>query len=200
MILQTLQKQKIKASFFFTGRYYNNPNFANSIKKIKKNGHYLGAHSNDHLLYAAWEKRDSLLLSQVQFNEDLQKNYEAMKKFGIIKKDALYFLPPFEWYNDTIASWTHQQGLQLINYSPGTISHADYTWPELKNYKSSEDILASIRKYATNSKQGLNGFILLIHIGVDPKRTDKLYNYLPQLIQWLQQKGYHAKRVDELLK
>jgi len=60
--------------------------------------------------------------------------------------------------------------------------------------------LASIRKYATNSKQGLNGFILLIHIGVDPKRTDKLYNYLPQLIQWLQQKGYHAKRVDELLK
>lgn len=151
-------------------------------------------------MYAAWEKRDSLLLSQVQFNEDLQKNYAAMKKFGIIKKDALYFLPPFEWYNDTIASWTHQQGLQLINYSPGTISHADYTWPELKNYKSSEDILASIRKYATNSKQGLNGFILLIHIGVDPKRTDKLYNYLPQLIQWLQQKGYHAKRVDELLK
>ncbi|RYF88789.1 MAG: polysaccharide deacetylase family protein [Chitinophagaceae bacterium] len=199
-ILQTLQQEKIKASFFFTGRFYNNAAFASSIKKIKNNGHYLGAHSNDHLLYAPWHKRDSLLIDQKIFNDDLLKNYAAMKKYGIQKKDAGYFLPPYEWYNDSIAAWTKQLGLQLINYSPGTISHADYTWPELKNYRSSETILASIKNYEAKTAKGLNGFILLLHIGTDPKRTDKFYDQLPQLIQWLKLKGYQLERMDELLK
>lgn len=199
-ILQTLQQQKIKASFFFTGRFYSNSSFATAIKKIKSSGHYLGAHSNDHLLYAAWEKRDSLLVSQQQFNDDLQQNYVAMKKFGVVKKNAPFFLPPYEWYNDSIAYWTKQLGLQLINYSPGTISHADYTWPELKNYRSSETITNSIKTYEAKSSNGLNGFILLLHIGTDPRRKDKLSHQLPQLIEWLKLAGYEMERIDELLK
>lgn len=195
-----MKKEKVKASFFFTGRFYNSKNFTNTIQDLNTNGHYLGAHSNDHLLYAPWEKRDSLLVTRQQFNEDLAANYAAMKKYGITKKDAPYFLPPYEWYNDTIASWTKQWGLQLINYSPGTISAADYTWPGLKNYRSSESILQSIKKYETSSAKGLNGFILLLHIGTDPKRTDKFYDQLPQLIQWLKAKDYQMVRVDDLLR
>ena len=195
-----MQQENIKASFFFTGRFYKNKAFAAAIKKLKSAGHYLGAHSNDHLLYAPWEKRDSLLVSQTVFNKDLQANYAAMKNFGIAKKDALFFLPPYEWYNDSIAAWTKQLGLQLINYSPGTISHADYTWPELKNYRSSETIMNSIKSYEGKTAKGLNGFILLSHIGTDPKRIDKFYDQLPQLIQWLKEEGYTMKRVDELLK
>ena len=169
------------------------------VKKLRNNGHYLGAHSNDHLLYAPWGKRDSLLVSQEVFNKDLEKNYAAMRKFGIRKKDALFFLPPYEWYNDSIASWTKQQQLQLINYSPGTISHADYTWPELKNYRSSETIMQSIKTYEGRSSKGLNGFILLLHIGTDPRRKDKFYSNLPQLLEWLKSRGYGMKRIDELL-
>ena len=115
-------------------------------------------------------------------------------------KDALFFLPPYEWYNDTIAGWTKQAGLQLINYSPGTISAADYTWPGLKNYRNSEAILSSIKNYEAKSSNGLNGFILLLHIGTDPKRTDKFYEQLPLLIGWLKQQGYQLKRIDDLLK
>ena len=163
-IIQTLAKENIKAAFFFTGRFYNNTAFASSIKQLKKQGHYLGAHSNDHLLYAPWEKRDSLLVSQKTFSDDLGKNYAAMKKYGIEKKEALFFLPPYEWYNDSIAAWTTQLGLQLINYSPGTISHADYTWPELKNYRSSATIFSSIENYEAKSSKGLNGFMLLLMI------------------------------------
>ena len=123
-----------------------------------------------------------------------------MKTFGIQKNEAHYFLPPYEWYNDSIANWTKQFGLQLINYSPGTISAADYTYPELKNYRSSETIMASIKKYEASSSKGLNGFILIMHIGTDPRRTDKFYHQLPELLQWLKVKGYKLKRVDELLK
>lgn len=198
-IRRALQKQHVKASFFFTGRFYEDPVFKPFIKQLKKDGHYLGGHSYDHLLYASWQKRDSLLISQQVFNSDLQKNYEAMEKYGIRKKDALYFLPPFEWFNDSISSWTKQQGLQLINYSAGTISHADYTWPGLKNYRSSLQIIQSIQQYERAHQQGLNGFILLLHIGTDPRRTDKLYSQLPALIQWLRQRGYSLERIDQLL-
>ena len=198
-ISKTLQQQKTKASFFFTGRFYNTPAFTAAIKKLQSNGHYLGPHSNDHLLYAPWENRDSLLINQQTFNEDLLRNYAAMKKYGIAKKDAPFFLPPYEWYNDTIASWTKQRALQLINYSPGTISAADYTWPQLKNYRSSAEIMKSIKKYESSSAKGLNGFILLLHIGTDPKRKDKFYDQLPALLTWLKQKGYKLERIDELL-
>lgn len=123
-----------------------------------------------------------------------------MKRFGVDKKDATFFLPPYEWYNDSIAAWTRQLGLQLINYSPGTISHADYTWPALKNYRSSETILTSIKTYAEKHPVGLNGFILLMHIGTDPRRRDKFYHHLPELIRWLKAKGYGFETIDLLLK
>jgi endoglucanase len=198
-IAQTLKKENIKASFFFTGRFYRNPSFKSMIKMLQKDGHYLGAHSNDHLLYADWTKRDSTLISQHVFAHDLLENYGAMKSFGISKKDAPYFLPPYEWYNDTVAAWTKNLNLQLINYTPGTLSHADYTTPDAKNYRSTKDIIASIKGFENVAPNGLNGFILLMHVGTDAKRTDKLYLRLPQLIQWLKQKGYQPVRITDLL-
>jgi hypothetical protein len=53
--------------------------------------------------------------------------------------------------------------------------------------------------YEQSSPSGLNGFILLIHIGTAPNRTDKFYHRLDELIIWLKEKGYDLKRIDELL-
>lgn len=166
---------------------------------MKKDGHYLGAHSNDHLLYCDWSKRDSLLVTQDQFNNDLLKNYEAMRALGIKKKDAPYFLPPYEWYNDTISSWTRQLGFQLINFTPGTISHADYTTPAMKNYRSTEVIMRSIMDFEQKRPAGLNGFILLMHIGAGPERTDKFYNKLGELIIYLKKEGYQIESLPRIL-
>jgi peptidoglycan/xylan/chitin deacetylase (PgdA/CDA1 family) len=197
-IAQTLQQQKIKASFFFTGRFYRNKDFAATIKQLKNNGNYLGAHSNEHLLYCDWVKRDSLLVTEQQFKNDLLRNYEAMKGYGIEKHKAAYFLPPYEWYNDSISVWTKDLGLQLINYTPGTKSTADYTTPDMKNYRGSEEIYNSIIQYEQSAN--LNGFILLVHIGTDPRRTDKFYHRLPELIKDLKAKGYQFQTVNQLLK
>jgi peptidoglycan/xylan/chitin deacetylase (PgdA/CDA1 family) len=109
-------------------------------------------------------------------------------------------LPPYEWYNDTIAAWTKELGLQLINFTPGTRSTADYTTPEMKNYQSSEAIYNSIINYEQSKPSGLNGFLLLLHIGTDPKRTDKFYKCLPELIKYLKARGYQFQTVEQLLK
>lgn len=200
-IAKTLKESKTRASFFFTGRFYNNPAFKPVIKSLVGQGHYMGAHSDQHLLYNDWTKRDSLLVTKTQFTTDLTANYKAMQKFGIKKENAPFFLPPFEWYNQTIANWTGEMGLKLINFTPGTRSAADYTFPEMgASYRSSEEIYRSIFDYAKKDANGLNGFILLLHVGTDPKRTDKFYDRLPQLIKQLQNEGYMLVGVDELLK
>ncbi|HKZ66187.1 MAG TPA: polysaccharide deacetylase family protein [Chitinophagaceae bacterium] len=198
-IAETLRHEKIKASFFLTGRFNRNVGFKSIIERLKKDGHYLGAHSNEHLLYCDWQKRDSLLVTEQQFKMDLADNYAEMTKYGITKNQAAYFLPPYEWYNDTISAWTKKFGLKLINFTPGTKSTADYTTPDMKNYRSSEEIYSSIINYEQLKPNGLNGFILLIHMGTDPKRTDKFYHKLPQLMKYLKTKGYQFQTVNQLL-
>jgi peptidoglycan/xylan/chitin deacetylase (PgdA/CDA1 family) len=152
------------------------------------------------LLYCDWNKRDSLLVTQKEFTNDLLLNLDVMYGHGVNTIKLKYFLPPYEWYNDSIADWTNQLGLQLINYTPGTLSHADYTTSKDKNYRNSETIYNSIINYEKSKPNGLNGFILLMHIGAGPDRNDKFYTRLPQLIKYLRQKGYQFQTVDQLLK
>lgn len=190
-IRNTLKKHNVPAHFFFTGDFYRNRNNENLIKELKNDGHYLGAHSDKHLLYVSWENRDSLLVSKDEFLEDLQNNYKEMAKFGIAKKDAMLFMPPYEWYNETISRWISEQGLTPINFTPGTLSNADYTTPGMgSRYLSSEDIFRNILVYESESKTGLNGFILLLHLGVHPNRKDKFYDLLNRLISELRSRGY----------
>ena len=199
-IATTLQQQNIHGSFFLTGNFYRNPKLKPIIKKLKKDGNYLGSHSDKHLLYCDWIKRDSLLVTHQQFTADLQRAYNELKKWNIGKKDAHYFLPPYEWYNDSIANWTKEMDLQLVDFSPGTRSNADYTYPEMRNkYVSSDVIMNSILQYEQQSTNGLNGFILLVHIGTDPRRTDKFYDHLPVLIQELKKRGYEFVMINKLL-
>ena len=198
-ISSTLAAQNVKASFFFTGKFYRNPDFGTLIQTLLKNGHYLGAHSDQHLLYCDWENRDSLLVTQKQFQKDLEDNYFTMSTFGISREDAPYFLPPYEWYNDSISKWTSQMDLQLLNLSYGTLSHADYTVPGTRGYRSSQEIYQTILNYEVSDPSGLNGFILLVHIGTVSERTDKFYFYLENLLKELKSRGYRFERIDELL-
>ena len=140
------------------------------------------------------------MVTKKDFTNDLSQNYAGMQKAGINKENAGFFIPPYEWYNDSIAAWTTEFGVQLINYTPGTKSTSDYTYPELKNYRGSDEIYNSIIDHEQKNVTGLNGFILLLHIGTDPRRTDKFYQKLPQLVKYLRAKGYQFQTVNQLLK
>lgn len=197
-VMNTLNKQQIKASFFFTGRFYRNDKFKPYIKTLLQQGNYLGPHSDNHLLYCDWNKRDSLLVTRQAFEDDLLNNFKSMKALGINTSSSKYFIPPYEWWNDSIADWSAQQSLRLFCFTPGTRSNADYTWPQLgKAYKSSDEILTSIKDFEL--KETMNGVILLIHPGTDERRTDKFYTKLNELIIYLKNKGYSFKKINDLL-
>ena len=109
-------------------------------------------------------------------------------------------MPPYEWYNQKISDWTEEYGLQLINFTPGTRSNADYTLPEMGNrYINSDRIYNSIIDFEKHQKLGLNGFILLLHIGTHPERTDKFYFQLDKLIEELKTQNYTFVTISQLL-
>ncbi|MGB9691783.1 MAG: polysaccharide deacetylase family protein [Candidatus Sumerlaeaceae bacterium] len=199
-ILNELKKRGIKASFFFIGDFYRNPQFKPLIERIRDEGHYLGPHSDKHPLYATWEHPPKLIISRAEFDQDLSQNMEEIKRFGIPKEKARLFIPPYEHYTEEIAQWTRERGMLLINFTPGTRSNADYMEDSDKNFVSAPEIVKSILRKEETDPDGLNGFLLLMHVGAGPGRTrDHLYDYLGELLDELARRGYHFVRVDEML-
>jgi peptidoglycan/xylan/chitin deacetylase (PgdA/CDA1 family) len=125
------------------------------------------------------------------FETDLKNNFAELQKFGIQPEKAGFFMPPYEWYNRQIVDWSRNLGLNVINFTPGTGTNADYTTPEMANYKSSEALMERLLKF--ENKESLNGAILLIHPGTEKSRTDKFYMKLEELIKTLKVKGYQFK-------
>jgi peptidoglycan/xylan/chitin deacetylase (PgdA/CDA1 family) len=199
IVRAVLQRKKARASFFFTGDFYRREANAALISSLKEDGHYLGPHSDRHLLYCSWEDRERLLVTKEEFSEDILRNYQAMEAFGLSRETAPFFIPPYEWYNEDIVDWAKELGLVLCNFTPGTLSNADYTTPEMPNYCSSSRIYQSVFDREKTDPQGLSGFILLVHIGTHPDRRDKFYKRLEELLNDLQGMGYRLVGIDELL-
>ncbi|MCI2082102.1 MAG: glycoside hydrolase family 9 protein [Bacteroidales bacterium] len=185
-ILGTLKKEGIRGYFFFTGEFYEK--FPDTVERLLKAGHYIGSHSYGHLLYMPWGKRDSMLVTKEEFANDIVKSYGLIRKAGI--RDSMrLFVPPYEYYNETVSSWAKQYSLHLINYTPGSGTNADYTTPDMKGYRSSRSIYEHVMNM--EREHGLNGYILLVHFGTETTRTDKFYDkYLDKLIRELKKRGY----------
>lgn len=198
-IRETLRRTGVRAGFFFTGDFYRAPEFADLIRGLAADGHYLGPHSDKHLLYCPWEDREKTLVGRDEFRADLEANFREMERFGVRRQPGHLFIPPYEWYNRDIAAWTREMDLRLFNFTPGTSSNADYTTPSMPEYLDTRTIYDRILAYEEKDPRGLNGFILLIHIGTDPERTDKLYARLGDLLAELKKRGYAFARIDELL-
>jgi peptidoglycan/xylan/chitin deacetylase (PgdA/CDA1 family) len=196
-ILQELKKHSAKASFFLTGDFLANPRFEALIRHIVEEGHYLGPHSDKHLLYCDWSAGKKTLVSKELFTEDLQANLENIVRWRVER--PRYFLPPYEHYNSDIAKWTTELGLKLVNFTQGTRSNADYTEDGAANFVSSRTIFESIIAREHQDPNELNGFLLLLHLGAGPKRTDKFHARFGALLDDLAGKGYQFVRVDTLL-
>src|SRR5581483_859220 len=127
IILDELARHHAKGSFFLTGHFLGNPDFEPLVLRIMREGHYLGPHSDQHLLYCSWEASKRTLVSRAEFVADLESNLSKLERFGIKRGQAGYFLPAYEHYNAQLVAWAQELGLTLVNYTPGTRANADYT-------------------------------------------------------------------------
>ena len=194
-ILQTLRKQKVKGNFFLTGnclRYLPNRNV---IRRIVAEGHYVGGHSDGHVLYCDWGADRPSLMGADSILCDLKANYAELARFGVPPEAARWFLPPYEHYNDFSVQLLEAMGLRVVNYTPGTGTPADYTTPDMKNYRKAQPLIDGLWRF--EREQGLAGALLLIHPGVEESRpqTERLYNRLDEIIRYLKKKGYSFDRL-----
>lgn len=198
--LRELKKRGIKASFFFIGDFFREPKFKALIEQIRNEGHYLGPHSDKHPLYASWENPPKLQISKSDFDTDLTSNMLELKRFGIEKKQARFFIPPYEHFTPEIVEWTAEHGMVLINYTPSARTHADYMQDDDPKFVPATEMVQSVYKKEESDPDGLNGWLLLMHIGAGPGRTrDHLYDHLGEMLDELTRRGYKFVRVDELL-
>lgn len=198
-ILDVLARRRVKASFFLTGVFLRSPAHHGIVQRMVREGHYVGAHSDAHLLYAPWTGPKTTLVTREAFASDLERNLDELTRFGVARGAARFFLPPFEWYTAEIADWTRALGLTLICHTTGTRSTADYTEEGTAQFVPSAAILESIKRRAAEDSHGLKGFMLLLHVGAGPGRRDKFHRRFQELVDWLIGEQYDLVRVDTLL-
>lgn len=197
-ILDALAEREIRGSFFLTGGFVKQESLRPAIRRMVGEGHYVGPHSDGHPLYAPWDDRKRSLVSEKFFKGDLQKNIDGLRAEGALAEGApVLFVPPYEWYNAEQVAWSDAMNVGLINFTPGSGSNRDYAREGDKAFVPSQRILDDVLAYERKDPHGLNGFLLLLHLGSG--RRDPFHPKLGQLCDELTRRGYEFMRVDELL-
>jgi peptidoglycan/xylan/chitin deacetylase (PgdA/CDA1 family) len=198
-ILDVLARQNVKASFFVTGDFVRTREFHPALRRMVTDGHYLGPHSDTHPLYCPWDDRSKTLVTEAFFKSDVQKNIDDLRALGALtdRRQVVYFIPPFEWYNQDQTRWAAEMGVLLFNFTPGSGSNRDWAPEGHKSFVASKQIIDDILAYERTDPYGLNGFLLLLHVG--SQRQDKPWKLLESLVAELKSRGYEFARVDRLL-
>jgi len=110
---------------------------------------------------------------------------------------GVYVIRPYEGYNVVEARWAAACGVVVFILTPGSGWNGDLIPEGERGFVSSERIRADVLAYEQKDPHGLNGFLLLLHVG--SLRADKMHTQVGPLLDELQQRGYTFERVDGLL-
>lgn len=137
-MLETLDREKIKITFFVTGRWAEK--FPELMQQIVDNGHEIGSHGYQHLNY------EGLTLEQNE--EQIKKADEIITKHT--KNKITLFAPPSGSYNNNTLIASDKLGYKTILWTIDTID-----W----RAGSTKDIIID----RVLKKDNFNGAIVLMH-------------------------------------
>jgi hypothetical protein len=93
--------------------------------------------------------------------------------------------------------WARALGVTVFNFTLGSGSNRDYIREGDPKFVSSQKLLSDILTYERQDRYGLNGYILLLHLGSG--RKDPFHPRLAALCDELRRRGYEFARIDALL-
>lgn len=169
MILDTLAKYNVHATFFMTGGWVEN--YPEDVKKIQAAGHDLANHSENH--------KNMSQLTDAECQEELMKVHNKVKELTGVEMNL--FRPPYGDYDDHVITNAKNCGYYTIQWSVDSLDWKDYG-------------VESIIKTVTEHKNLCNGAIILMHNGA--KYTAQA---LPTVIEKLQADGYQIVPISELI-
>ncbi len=168
-ILDILKKYKINVTFFMTGGWVES--YPDDVKAIKKAGHDLGNHSENH--------KHMPTLSTSEMCNELTKVTDKVKK--LTGTTMCLFRPPYGDYDNDVVKTARANHYYPIQWDVDSLDWKDY---------GADDI---IKRVTEDSHLG-NGSIILCHNGA--KYTK---DALDTLITTLQDKGYEFVPVSQLI-
>lgn len=137
-ILDVLDKENIKITFFVTGRWASK--FPDLMQELVDRGHEIGSHGYQHLDYAS--------LSLAKNEEELQRADKVLNKYTTDK--ITLFAPPSGSYNENTLVASDKLGYKTILWTIDTID-----W----RAGSTKDVIID----RVLKKDNFNGSIVLMH-------------------------------------
>lgn len=168
-ILDILERQDVKATFFVTGDWVSQ--YPEAIKKLDAKGHELGSHGDHH--------KHMTRLSEEENRKELQGCFDKIK--SVIGKEIDLFRAPYGDYNEALVKTAKEAGYYTIQWDVDSLDWKDY---------GVDNIIQTV----TQHKNLGNGSILLLHNGA--KYTK---DALESVITGLKEQGYTFVKVSDLI-
>ena len=198
-ILKILKDQQLKCTLFLTGKFMEQN--VELVKEMLASGHEIANHTYDHPHLTTYEQNFQHQLSSEVGRDFLQ--HQLLKTdsiFYTISERHLtpYWRAPFGEYNSQILTWAAEAGYLHIHWTGSFDTHDWVTDESSQLYRSPEEIFEDILAIETEHPQGLNGVIVLMHLG-SQRNENHVYEILPKLIESIRNKAYVFGNITELL-
>jgi peptidoglycan/xylan/chitin deacetylase (PgdA/CDA1 family) len=207
-ILDTLKSRDVKTTVFLTGDFLRA--FPAMVKRIVAEGHEAGNHTFSHPHLTSW--------AQDRTHTTLPSITEFFLCRELARTDSIFFTitgnhfpplwrAPFGEKNRTICSWAQHCGYIHIGWRQGKTWRSGLDsndWiadEETPGFHSPEEVLEKIIALAQNQPEGINGGIILMHLGTVRKDSkSQVHRILGRLIDDLKNFGYDFITISEMLK
>ena len=134
-ILETLEKNNVKITFFMVGEWIDK--YQEAVKKISEAGHEIANHSDTH--------KHVNNLSYEENVEEIKKANEKIK--NITGKENILYRAPYGEYNNTVIKAAKENGYITIQWNLDTLDYTGLTgeemWKRLEKKLKNGDIILS---------------------------------------------------------
>jgi len=203
-ILDTLKSRGIKATFFITGEFAER--HVGLLRQIIADGHVLGNHSWDHphlTSYASDATQTTLPGVTREFlQEELRKTSRLFEELGLPATHL--WRAPYGEQNRALNAWAEEAGYKHIGWTQGTSWRTNLDtndWvehPGEAGFFYPDEVVRKILSFGKGTPYGLNGGIVLMHIGT-LRKDFPFYQKIGALIDTLKASGYRFVTVPEMM-
>jgi len=204
-ILDILRAYRIRCTMFLTGQFIQK--FPDIVRRIVAEGHEVANHTFSHPHLTTYEtnhQHDTLPHVTREFVQlELKKTEELFKK-TTGRPMAPFWRPPYGEHNAEIRQWAAEIGYRMVGWTVGrgweeTLDTMDWVADSSSpSYRTAEEIRDKIFRAADAKPHGLNGAIILMHLGT-LRHNDFPHKKLPEIIEGLKQRGYQLVTISELM-
>jgi peptidoglycan/xylan/chitin deacetylase (PgdA/CDA1 family) len=171
------------------------------VRRMAGEGHVIGNHtfSHPHLTAVSFNGRNATLAGVTEefLKSQLGRTNELFKLIAG-RAMAPYWRAPFGEINRQILKWGRDAGYTHVFWSPHLDTLDWVASPEDPLFRTPQQILASILSREARQPGGVDGGIVLMHLGSERDNEMRADRILPDLISKLKARAYTFASVDEV--